>query len=381
MENLTYQEILAQQYRENEELEEQEEEHFENNEIEVRDTQPDEIEDKDGYNKPGRNFGDSIIQKPPAVYEDKTTAGVKYLAKDIYRRVINIDSRFRENPTTTSTTDFLFKLHTPLKNVTSMTLSSIEFPNTSYVFSIQKRNISFKVSFPESTPFRTVTIPEGSYDDPSTLTGAVQTALNSQISSDLQVSLSLVTGKVSISSITSTRFSLDFTTVYNEVKTTGNPPVKSLTPENRSFDTGLGYNLGFRGILDPVTGIRNQLYSGDDSYTSEAIVISIDSNYVFLSLGNDFPVITHQYNTYDHINAFAKVFLNVPSFNVVFDNGSTTITQAFVFKKPTNIRSLRVKVYDVYGQIVDTNGIDFSFTLEVDEVISNSLYHTLTEGT
>jgi len=380
MENLTYQEILAQQYRENEEVEEETEEHFEDQKVEVRDTHPDEIEDKDSYNKPGHNFGDSIIQNPPVAYEDKTTAGVKYLAKDILRTVVSIDSRFRENPTTTETTDFLFKLQKPLKNVTSMRLSSIEFPNTGYTFSNLRKNISFKVAFPSGSQPKTITIAEGCYDDPSGLITAIQLLLNSNVSTDIQMTLDLITGKVTIKSLTSTPFDLDFTTEYNTVITLPNNVVTP-SPMTRSFDHGLGYNLGFRGVLNTTTNIRSPIYLNQSSYTGESIVMTIHSNYIFLSLGNDFPVVTHQYSTYDHINAFAKIHLTVPSFQVLFDNGQKMVTETFYFKKPTNLRHFKIKVYDVYGERVDTNGVDFSFTLEVDEIISNSLYHALTEGT
>jgi hypothetical protein len=380
MENLSYQEILAQQYRENEEVEEETEEHFEDQKVEVRDTHPDELEDKDAYNKPGHNFGDSTIQSPPSAYLDTTKNGVKYLAKDILRTVVSIDSRFRENPGTTETTDFLFKFQKPLKNVTSMRLSSIEFPNTGYSFSKAKKNISFKVAFPSGSVPKTITIPEGCYDDPSGLVTAIQLLLNTSVSTDIQMTLDLITGKVTIESLTSTRFDLDFTTEYNTVLTLSNNVVTP-TPTTRTFDHGLGYNLGFRGVLNTTTSIRSPVYSNESSYTAESIVMSIHSNYIFLSLGNDFPVVTHQYNTYDHINAFAKIFLTVPSFQVLFDNGQKMVTETFYFKKPTNLRHLQIKVYDVYGERVDTNGVDFSFTLEVDEIINNSLYHALTEGT
>jgi len=384
--DLTYQQLLAEQYEELElaELEEEEEE-FTNQEVGVKDPHPDELEDKDAYNKPGHNFGDSIIQKAPAAYTDTTVNSVTYLAKDILRSVVNVDSRFRENPLTTLATDYLFKLHKPLRNVRSIRLSSIEFPNTSYTFTKTNCNIAFQVLYPiTAAKYVTITIPEGSYDDPTTLVGAVNTALSTQIVSDLILSLNVTTGKITISSPSNVLFNVSFQTQYNTpgaVLAFGNPN-KTDTPSSiRSYDHGIGYNLGFRGIIDPTTKIQNHIYSDDYSYTAEAIVISIPSNYVFLSLGNDFPVLTHQYNTYDHINAFAKIFLTVPSFSVVFDSGANTVTETFIFKKPTDLRTLQIKVYDVYGNILDTNGVDFSFTLEVDEVINNSLYHTLTAGT
>jgi hypothetical protein len=461
--NLTYQDILAEQYRQNQEAEDVVQEEEVHDEILLRDPRPEEIEEKDGFNKPGHNLGESIIQGASDSYQDKTVNSVKYLTKDILRSVLNIDSRFRVNQTITMPTNYDYVFQKPFRNVTSMRVSSIEFPNTSYTFSSERKNTTFSINYGNvsysasilttqvtvdvttitidpttvsgsatlkigetiniinskyaanngtfiitnilgstitfNNPrgisgdttgtvyidgFVSITIPDGSYDDPSTLVAAIQSAVSAKISSDIQVSLSLTTGKVTFSTLTGLEFSLNFSTEYTQYTVSYDINGTLITKQNpaaRSLDTGIGYNLGFTGVINSTGTLKIPIYTGKNSYTADSIVISIDSNYVFLSLGNDYPVLIHQYNTHDRITAFAKIFLTVPSFAVVFDSGQNTVTGTFYFKKPQDLRKISIKVYDVYGKIVDTNGVDFSFTLEIDEIISNSLYRTLTDGT
>jgi hypothetical protein len=77
--------------------------------------------------------------------------------------------------------------------------------------------------------------------------------------------------------------------------------------------------------------------------------------------------------------AFAKILVDVPKNSVIFDNGTNVITKEYFFHQPTNIQSVPVQVLDAYGNIVDLNGLNFSFTLELTEVVDHALYKLMTE--
>ena len=62
---------------------------------------------------------------------------------DIY--IVNIDSKFK-NPIYTNSADFIYTFLEPLKNIISIKLSSIEFPNLYYTFS-SKKKITFLTLF------------------------------------------------------------------------------------------------------------------------------------------------------------------------------------------------------------------------------------------
>ena len=59
---------------------------------------------------------------------------------------LSVDSIFRENYNTTSSSNFTFILPEPITNVISMKITAIEIPNFWYMFSSKKRNNEFKIT-------------------------------------------------------------------------------------------------------------------------------------------------------------------------------------------------------------------------------------------
>ena len=102
--------------------------------------------------------------------------------RPILSRVINVDSFFRESLTDTPDS-FVCTLSEPLQNVTSLTLLSIEVPQTWYTFSAAKGTNAFlfqTIDVDGSVYAEEVTIPEGNYSNLSLLF-AVETALNNAV--------------------------------------------------------------------------------------------------------------------------------------------------------------------------------------------------------
>jgi hypothetical protein len=163
----------------------------------------------------------------------------------------------------------------------------------------------------------------------------------------------------------SANFSLNVDEI-NAKLTISSSSVFSLTFAGTSsmpFQNGMGYYLGF----------VDQKYSGKMSYTGETIINIIEANYIFLSLGSEYPVISHRYLNTD-IHSFAKVLVNVPKNAVIFDNGTNVITKEYFFIQPTDLTSFTIQLLDEYGNLVNLNGLNFSFTLEITEVIDHALY-------
>ena len=160
------------------------------------------------------------------------------------------------------------------------------------------------------------------------------------------------TGRMSIENLDKKKFAMNFA-------------LEQYAPRVRDF--GLGHNLGF----------RTKKVTGKYGYTGSGLVDVIDSNYLFLSLNPDWKVITHRTPDRSHLYSFAKIIINEPKGAMIFDNGLQTNTREYFFKQPTNITNIPVGVHDPYGQIVDLEGMDFSFTLELIEVLNSSLYETI----
>jgi hypothetical protein len=151
----------------------------------------------------------------------------------------------------------------------------------------------------------------------------------------------------------------------------GNYPQNPQNPLNRigssAADFGLGYNLGF----------RQTSYNSVGTLYAESILNTTDSNYLFLTLDPDWKVIEQETPDRTQLYSFAKVIISVPKFSINYDDGKNTITKEYFLKQPTNIHSFPVRLSDAYDQDIDLNGLDFSFTLEVREVLNSSLYETM----
>jgi len=309
-------------------------------------------------------------------YVDRTVLGSVYPTEAV-NRVINIDTRFRENPKLTNASDCLVRLPRVYKNITAMRLSSVEIPNNWYDFTSNLENTSFTFND------KICVIPDGNYDA-ETLSQAISETIYAVSGVRVGVTFNIVNGTCNIRSESNVPceeppvFSLNFTPSSLCMKCMTpfvpcgfNVPASVLCKcggcvsrdaSTRPFDTGLGFFLGF----------THMVYSGKHSYTSEGITNLISQNYIFLHL--------ERYETLDHVSyngtsvpVFAKIIVNVDKYNMIYDNGSTTVTNKIQFSEPENVMTLKIKLTDCYGRILPIFG-NFSFTLELQEIVSSKLY-------
>jgi hypothetical protein len=98
-------------------------------------------------------------------------------------------------------------------------------------------------------------------------------------------------------------------------------------------------------------------------------------NYLFLNLDPDWRVLTHTNYDTAQINSFAKIVVTQPKNTVIYDNGMNLLTKEYVFDKPTTVRSFRVRLTDLYDEDIDLVGQEMSFTLELKEIMSHTMYN------
>jgi len=299
------------------------------------------------------------------------------------RHILSIDSRFRD-PVYTNPADYIFKLSNPIKNVISIRLSSIEFPNTYFLFSDFNGNTQIKFSFNLSGgivagPYY-AKIAEGNY---STITGDitsiiynVQVAMRAAYIADIgtvlpydpviTLSLSPITGYVTIYSEgmpagsppkPPMNFTLDFT--YTQIVDDCN----KIVDPTRLYDWGLGYNLGF----------EKKIYTGASSYTGSIILDVLGAGYVLFQLDDYDPVI-HLTPVQAQISAFAKIILTGEKNTMVYDDGFNLVTKHYIFPQPTNIYKFHPRLVNTYGETLYLNGKNVSFTLEIEEVTNTHAY-------
>jgi hypothetical protein len=348
--------------------------------IPPEDHHEDELEDQEEYQKFGGSHQLASLRNFPKPDKTANKQNILY-DKSVRTHVINIDSRFRKDVNDPST-DFTFQLLKKLKNVVSVRLSSIEFPNVYYTFSKTRGNISFTyylIQNGNESKF-VVTIPEGNYT-PDEIATTLTSLMPGFVVTYNYATFN--TGKMTFQNIT-TKFRMEFNS--------GN----YLNFASRFFDKSIGSNLGFKntryssnwnenigndlkGTNVSNTGtivLPSRLISGW-SITSDSIVDTIDNNYIFLTLDPDWKVVTNQTLDKNLHHSFAKIIVDVDKGNMLYDNGSNTLTKEFFFNQPSDIQTFPVKITDPYDQAINLNGMDFSFSLEFKELINQELYETM----
>jgi hypothetical protein len=139
------------------------------------------------------------------------------------------------------------------------------------------------------------------------------------------------------------------------------------------FDFGLGYNLGFMNTL--YTG--NTVFDSSGtmiqySITSESIINVAPDPYIFLAINNN-EAVTQQTND-NSFEALAKIIVRGDKNLMIFDDGSTLLSNDIIYPSPVDLRFIKVRLLDVYGRPLNLNYCNFSFSLEITEVTNTKMY-------
>ena len=146
----------------------------------------------------------------------------------------------------------------------------------------------------------------------------------------------------------------------------------SYSPISQPIFDSLGTLLGFLPISYLSQRIR------DAPITAAYTVDTEPDDYIYLKL-NDYSTVIPQTTNDTYYTVFAKIPITVSKGNLIIDNDSTnSTTKIYRFLQPTNIQQLEIQLLDKSGQELIFNG-NFSMTLEIEEVVSHSLYEKLRE--
>lgn len=377
MEPTSYHQILAEQYEENarnllvhqNEYEDDDVDEHEEHDYESRD-----LPDKEDFNKfAGNRNKEEYVIKSKTPFEDKGKNSIRY-QKDVKNLVYNIDSRFRDGVVTTissnqlfpqTTTNFMFRLSKLIKNVTSVKLTSLEFPNTFYTFSNSRGNNTFTVTVGSVT--KRVFINQGNYLVSGSKELIDYTALASAFQSSLILAFPTETFLVSYGS-TASRITISnnniFTLTFSSTSSILNAAVSSKNRYN-----GVGYFLGF----------INYQYTGLNSYTGEVTPQLIGDSYIYLAI-SDWDHVQHENYTNTNFLVYTKVLLASGKGSMVFDTPITNPTsKEYYFSQPSNINVLQIRFLDAFGTVIDLDGANISMTLEFSEVLNMNLYEKLND--
>ena len=91
-----------------------------------------------------QNINPNVITTPSIIHE-YAKGVINPLERRTIKRIISIDTLFRTDHGTTSSADYIWNLPTPINNVLSMKIVSMEFPNIIKMFSSTRKNSIFTV--------------------------------------------------------------------------------------------------------------------------------------------------------------------------------------------------------------------------------------------
>ena len=280
--------------------------------------------------------------------------------------LISIDSRFRRS-VLEPPTDFLYSFEHPYKNVIAARVASVEIPIGFYAFSRVKKNTMFRVDARDYTGALqtvTVTIPDGDYT-PACLIQHIQEEFNrirDEYGLFFRISLNPINRRVTIS--------------HDGSAPPPSPPGPAFKPaafgltflmvglESRSYDTGLGFCLGFTQPFYQVV---------TPEITGESLINTNGDNYFLLAI-DDFHTVEHK--THDSfIQVLAKILVKRHgSADIIFDDGYTVLSNDIVFPRPIDMKQVRIRLLDCYGVPIDLHHLNWSVSLEITEVMNVELY-------
>jgi hypothetical protein len=270
-----------------------------------------------------------------------------------------MNTLFRD-PSSTSSTDCVIELPYQLKNVLSMEVTSVEIPQGLFLFSdyLQSNTIYFKEYFEDTVNQGLVVFPQGNYP----------TITSNLSSKDFNLSL-MMTTEINAQLNTGDRFTVTVNQATNQVTITNSTYIFEMNivhpGTNRNISRTMGWILGF----------RQPAYVNQLTYTSESLYNTTPAEYLYLEI-NDYNVTSISSKVFGLFsesfldrNIIAKVDYSYktdfPLYETVSYNKSHVLSSLRDYFGPVYLARFAIRLLDKYGQVVDLNGLDYSFTLEL----------------
>ena len=324
------------------------------------------------------------------------TNKINPLPKNTTSTLLNINTKFRKNFYETSATDFVLDLPEEFKNVVSITVVSVQVPNSNYTFCSSYGTNEFTVELFDLSgnlattdwdntvrETKVIKIKEGIYTGP-----ILQDYLNTNVFSIGE--LKRIGCKYDGIS-RKFRFFRDFRAEEKggmedtgQVKRCFNIDFRLNEDKNRPIQMNMGWILGYRqqyynweeDYVD-ASGVNFKL---DQGYNPEAVYDNLGSRYFILCI-DDFN--KNYSNTlsspftesvFNNETAIAKVPNNPNSVN--FDDIFYQSRRNYF--GPVNIKKIKIQLLDELGRVVDLNNNDFSFSIQIEQLYDvhlNKMYN------
>ena len=325
----------------------------------------------------GSNF---LIQKPNTPFSQSFPSEfypgtINPLKKRSLRQYLNIDTRFRDNYYSTSSTNFHLDLPIKFSDITTMQLTAFEIPNSYYYISDKLGNNFFTITIEDTGVSEVFFIPNGNY----TAAGIVN-YLNHYVSASASGPLGGVAGFQDLVFSENT----DVGTGTGGIGSGSAQMVVGIQNGAALFNFTLNFQANSFGEEDTSTplplkfgwliGFRNGIYTSNSSYVSEAVIDLKGFKYMFLVVDDYNNNVNNSfYSAFNssvlNKNILARISLqNTSFFDTAAQNNLSLVTTARQYFGPVDIQKLGIQLLDEYGRVVDLNNMDFSFCLTLQAI-------------
>ena len=330
------------------------------------------------------------------LYNSNSGAGNPINRKTI-TKLLNIDSRFRNNYETSTSTNYKIDLPYELNNIIEMKLSDIEFPSTYYPFNDAYENNYFWIRFLQGNGaqiFLYIYIPSGNYyhssfiqyiQDEFTRLG-VDLIINFNLSYENTGGIGVGDGKVTIGVNSETNITAISEIELNfEGKRLPNEDIYNTSQkyvfdfaEQREIINNYYYQkntIDYKLRIGWMLGYRKPVYNNLDSHVSEGILDILGPKYLYLILddfntSNNTNFFNSSEKTMLNDNIIARISVKGYAFSIQSQTDLSIYSEPRYYYGPVNINKLKVKLIDEYGRTLNLNNMDFSFTLSLISIYS-----------
>lgn len=320
-----------------------------------------------------------VIKK---VFKKELTSLINPIKTRYVAKLLNINTLFRKNYYMQKSTDFIIDLPETLKNVTSITLSNTEIPNTIYSFSSEIGTNEF-----------TIETYDGNYTNKKTTTVRIKNGnysakqlvdyLNRYIFSKdttlkrIVCNYDNITKKISFFRDIRTDVSGGVGDDANVNTLFFNIDWRLKDKPNRSIQLNMGWILGFRkeyySYDDDYVDISNVSFDKGEGFEAECCFQNLNGQrYIFLSIDdynkNYSKMLFSPFE--DSVINDNNIFAKINNDNDTFDytNGDVDYQFKRQYFGPVDLMKLRVRLLDEYGRVVSLNKADYSFTLKIEQL-------------
>jgi hypothetical protein len=315
---------------------------------------------------------------------------IESIDRHTIKRLVSIDTQFRDDYYNTKSTDFQYSLPTVIKEVISMELAALEIPSSYYQISRDLGNDYFwlHTSSNAGDKWNFISIPEGNYTRENMVKLINQQIGISTATDDI---IFLIDAKSQKSAFGLTDASKSMKLAFNRKRGTAistqpgvSVPLPDLDIEASGGIMGkLGWILGFRmaeytyesgyvelgDILSDVD-VKGAGYISEgvyDLWTNRYFYVVIDD---FNKNANNFIVPTYA-SSLGTSNILARVSMKPAT---AFESGYTlatdsawdnTTTKKRQYFGPIDLRKIKFQLIDSFGRIVNLHNMDCSFALNL----------------